>query len=222
MTTGLPFVVVKLAATLDGRIATASGDSRWVTGAAARRRVHEMRNRFDAVVIGSETVRIDDPELTCRLRGGRHPLRVILDGRLRSPASARVFSRDPERTRLYTLAVDGPKAERLRRRGVIVRRGAGDRAGSLRRVLRDLAREGVKSVLIEGGGVLAAHALRAGLVDRLAVFLAPKLLGGEGRPMVAGMRLRRMADALAIADVTVERVGADLLVQGRPAFRKSR
>jgi diaminohydroxyphosphoribosylaminopyrimidine deaminase/5-amino-6-(5-phosphoribosylamino)uracil reductase len=222
VTRGLPFVVLKLAATLDGRIASAGGDSRWVTGSAARRRVHEMRNRLDAVVVGSETVRIDDPELTCRLRRGRHPLRVILDGRLRSPASARVFTRDPGRTLLYTLADRGAKAERLRRRGVTVRRGGGDRTGSLRRVLRDLARDGIKSVLIEGGGVLAAHALRAGLVDRLAVFLAPKILGGDGRPMVAPMQLRRMEDALPIADVRLERLGADLLVQGRPAFRNTR
>ena len=221
VTRGLPFVVLKLAATLDGRIATAKGDSRWVTGAAARQRVHEMRNRLDAVVVGSETVRADDPELTCRLRGGRHPLRVILDGRLRSPASARVFTRNPERTRLYTLA-EGVKAERLKRRGVIVRRGGGDRTGSLRDVLRELAREGVKSVLIEGGGVLAAHALRAGLVDRLALFLAPRILGGDGRPMVGAMRLRRMADALPIRDMTLERLGEDVLVQGRPTFRKSR
>jgi len=215
-------VVLKLAATLDGRIATANGDSKWVTGSAARRRVHEMRNRLDAVVVGSETVRADDPELTCRLRGGRHPLRVILDGRLRTPVSARVFTRHPDRTRLYTLAADGAKADRLRRRGVIVRRGGGDRAGSLRNVLRELAEEGIKSVLIEGGGVLAAHALRAGLVDRLALFLAPKILGGEGRAMVAAMRLRRMVDALPVVDVTLERLGEDVLIQGRPTFRKSR
>ncbi len=222
VTRGLPFVVLKLAATLDGRIAARGGDSRWVTGSTARRRVHQLRNRLDAVVVGSETVRVDDPELTCRLRGGRHPLRVILDGRLRSPVSAWVFTRDPERTLLYTLADDGAKAERLRRRGVTVRRGGGARAGSLRRVLRDLARDGIKSVLIEGGGVLAAHALRAGLVDRLAVFLAPKILGGDGRPMVAPMQLRRMADALPIADLRLERLGADLFVQGRPTFRKTR
>lgn len=220
--TGLPFVVLKLAATLDGRIATVSGDSRWVTGEASRRRVHEMRNRWDAVIVGSETVLLDDPELTCRIRGGRHPLRVILDGRLRSPESARAFAHDPERTRVYTLAEDSAKAGRLRRRGVAVHRGAGDRVGSLRRVLRDLARSGIKSVLIEGGGVLAAHALRGGLVDRVALFFAPKLLGGDGRPMVAAMGLGRMNEAIPVVDATLERLGEDLLIEGRPAFRKSR
>jgi len=217
-----PFVVLKLAATLDGRIATAKGDSRWVTSAAARRRVHEMRNRVDAVIVGSETVVADDPRLTCRMRRGRNPLRVVLDGRLRSPESARVFSADAERTRIYTLAEHGAKAVRLRARGVIVRRGGGQRPGSLRRVLRDLAVAGIKSVMIEGGGVVAAHALRGGLVDRLALFLAPKLVGGDGRPMVAALHLRRMGEAISLLDTKLERLGPDLLIEGRPAFRKSR
>jgi diaminohydroxyphosphoribosylaminopyrimidine deaminase / 5-amino-6-(5-phosphoribosylamino)uracil reductase len=220
VTTGLPFVVLKLAATLDGRIATAAGDSRWVTGRASRRRVYEMRNRWDAVIVGSETVLRDDPQLTCRIRGGRSPLRVILDGRLRSPEAAHVFAHDPARTRLYTLAEDSAKARRLRRRGVGVHRGAGDRAGSLRRVLRDLARSGIKSVLIEGGGVLAARALAGGLVDRLAFFIAPKLLGGDGRPMVGAMGLGRMSEAVPVVDVALERLGEDLLIEGSPGLPK--
>jgi diaminohydroxyphosphoribosylaminopyrimidine deaminase/5-amino-6-(5-phosphoribosylamino)uracil reductase len=220
VTTALPYVVLKLAATLDGRIATAAGDSRWVTGGASRRRVHEMRNRWDAVMIGSETVLRDDPQLTCRIRGGRSPLRVILDGRLRSPEAARVFAHDPARTWLYTLAEDSLKAGRLRRRGVRVHRGAGDRAGSLRRVLSDLAKSGIQSVLIEGGGVLAARALGGGLVDRIALFIAPKLIGGDGRPMVAAMGLGRMSEAIPVVDVALERLGEDFLIEGRPAFRR--
>lgn len=222
ITTHLPFVVLKLAATLDGRIATASGDSRWVTGATARRRVHEMRDRLDAVLVGSETVRRDDPELTCRIRGGRNPLRVILDGRLRVAESARVFREDPGRTRVYTTRDRSAKAERLRRRGVVIARGAGDRAGALRRVLLDLARSGVKSVLIEGGGRVAARAVREGLVDRFALFVAAKLVGGDGRPMLASLGVRRMADAFAVADLRVESLRGDLLLEGRPAFRKIR
>ena len=216
ITTGLPFVVLKLAATLDGRIAAASGDARWVTGAAARRRVHEMRNRLDAVIVGSQTVLADDPELTCRIRGGRDPLRVVLDGRMRTPRSARVFRSHPQRTRLYTLADRSARARALARSGVVVRRGGGDRPGSLRRVLADLARDGIKSVLIEGGGTLAARALRDGLVDRLALFLAPKLLGAEGRPAIGALGLRRMTQAIALRDVTVERIGDDLLIDARP------
>jgi diaminohydroxyphosphoribosylaminopyrimidine deaminase / 5-amino-6-(5-phosphoribosylamino)uracil reductase len=222
ITTGLPFVVLKLAATLDGRIATASGHSRWVTGAAARRRVHEMRNRFDAVLVGSETVRVDDPELTCRISRGRDPLRVVLDGRLRVPESAAVFSRNPAGTRLYTRAGGSRKAERLRRLGVVVRAGGGEGPGSLRRVLRDLARGGIKSVLIEGGGKIAASALRDRVVDRVALFLAPKLLGGDGLPMIAGLGLKRMGEALVLRDVKVQALAPDWLIEGRPAFRKSR
>ena len=219
ITTGLPFVVLKLAATLDGRIASAHGDSRWVTGEAARRRVHEMRNRLDAVIIGSQTVLADDPELTCRIRGGRHPLRVVLDGRLRSPRSARVFSTAPQRTRLYTMADRSAKARALRRRGVVVCRGGGDRQGSLRRTLEDLARSGIMSVLIEGGGKVAARALREQLVDRLALFFAPKILGAEGRPVVGELGIRRMAEAISLREVRVERLGEDLLIEGRPGFR---
>jgi diaminohydroxyphosphoribosylaminopyrimidine deaminase/5-amino-6-(5-phosphoribosylamino)uracil reductase len=219
ITTGLPFVVLKLAATLDGRIASAHGDSRWVTGEAARRRVHEMRNRLDAVIVGSQTVLADDPELSCRIRGGRHPLRVVLDGRLRSPRSARVFCTAPERTRLYTLADRSAKARGLRRLGVVVCRGGGDRQGSLRRTLEDLARAGIMSVLIEGGGKVAARALREQLVDRLALFFAPKILGAEGRPVVGALGIRRMAEAISLREVRVERLGEDLLIEGRPGFR---
>ncbi len=220
ITTGMPFVVLKLAATLDGRIATSGGDSRWVTGSAARRRVHEMRDRFDAVLVGSETVIADDPELTCRVRGGRHPLRVIVDGRLRVAEGARVFRDGAERTRLYTLEDGTAKAERLRRRGVTVRRGGGDRSGALRRVLADLAGAGVKSVLVEGGGRVAASALREGLVDRLALFLAPKLLGADARPAVGPLGIRRMAGAVSLSAARCEQLGEDLLISGVPVFQK--
>jgi diaminohydroxyphosphoribosylaminopyrimidine deaminase / 5-amino-6-(5-phosphoribosylamino)uracil reductase len=222
VTTGLPFVVLKLAATLDGRIATRSGDSRWVTGAAARRRVHEMRDRWDAILVGSETVLADDPELTCRLRGGRDPVRVVVDGRLRVPFRARVYRDAAERVRVYTLAGGSAAAERLRGLGVIVRRGGGDRRGSLRRVLVDLAGAGLKSVLIEGGGRVAARALGEGLVDRLELFLAPKIVGGDGRPVIGDLGIRRMAQALTLHDVRVERVGPDVWIRGRPAFRKTK
>ncbi len=221
VTTGLPFVLLKLAATLDGRIATASGDSRWITGPAARRRAHQLRNRLDAVVVGSGTVLRDDPELTCRVRGGRDPLRVVLDGRLRSPETARIFRKDPVRTWLYTRAQSSAKARRLAARGVVVRPGGGDRPGSLRRVLRDLARSGVQSVLLEGGATLAARALREGLVDRLGIFLAPKLLGGDARAMLGPLGIEHVGDAFSVEILAIERVGPDAWIEARPAFRRS-
>lgn len=218
ITTGEPFVILKLATTLDGRIATRTGDSRWVTGPVARRRVHELRNRVDAVLVGSGTVLADDPELTCRLAGGRDPLRVVLDGRLRSPQRARVFDGSVP-TRLYTATADSAQARRLQKRGIDVRAGAGDRAGTLRRVLRDLGRSGIKSVLIEGGAKLAARALRDGLVDRLIWFLAPKLVGGDGRPALDSLGIARIGDAFALRGLEVGRVGGDLVIEGRPLAR---
>jgi diaminohydroxyphosphoribosylaminopyrimidine deaminase/5-amino-6-(5-phosphoribosylamino)uracil reductase len=216
VTRGLPLVVLKLASTLDGRIATVAGDSRWVSGEASRRRVHELRNRLDAVLVGSGTVLADDPRLTCRIRGGRDPLRVVLDGRLRVPETARVFAGSGARVRLYTQHPASPKAERLRRRGVIVRRGGGDRPGTLRAVLEDLAACGTTSVLVEGGAAVAARALREGLVDRVVLFVAPKLVGGDGKPAIGPLGIRRMRDALVLEDVRIERLGADLVVEGRP------
>lgn len=215
VTTGVPWVVLKLAATLDGRIATATGDSRWVTGGAARRRVHEMRNRLDAVVVGSGTILADDPELTCRIRGGRNPLRVVLDTRLRSPLEARVFAAVPPGVRLYTGRATGARSRTLAARGVVIRQGRGDEPGSIRAVLEDLASIGVKSILLEGGARVAARALRDGLVDEVAVFVAPKLLGGDARAMIGALGLERMADALSLRDVTLERLGEDWLVRGR-------
>ncbi|MGH7804404.1 MAG: bifunctional diaminohydroxyphosphoribosylaminopyrimidine deaminase/5-amino-6-(5-phosphoribosylamino)uracil reductase RibD, partial [Candidatus Binatia bacterium] len=217
ITTGEPFVVLKLAVTLDGRIATRTGDSRWVTSAAARRRVHDLRNRLDAVIVGSGTVLADDPELTCRIRGGRNPLRVVLDGRLRTPLSARLFDGEAP-TRVYTQVPDGAKARRLRARGIEVRRGGRERPGALGEALRDLARDGVKSVLLEGGAGLAARALADGVVDRLIVFLAPKVVGGDGVPAIGGLGIRRMNESLPFEILRVEALAPDLAVELRPAF----
>ena len=216
VTRGLPFVWLKLAVSLDGRIATASGDSRWVTGEAARRRVHEMRNRLDAILVGSGTVLADDPKLTCRLARGRDPVRVILDGRLRVPERARALAASGAAVRLYTRGKATAKAKRLRRRGVIVRPGGGDRCGAFRRILEDLAAAGIKSVLVEGGATIAARALREGLVDRVSVFVAPRFVGGDGQPAVGPLGIRRMRDTFPLVDVHVERLGDDVLVEGRP------
>jgi diaminohydroxyphosphoribosylaminopyrimidine deaminase/5-amino-6-(5-phosphoribosylamino)uracil reductase len=162
----------------------------------------------------------DDPQLTCRIPGGRDPLRVIVDGRLRTPASALVFRNDPARVRLYTLRDRGRKALALRRLGATIRRGGGDRPGSLRRVLADLGRAGIMSVLVEGGSRVASRALRDGVVDRVAFFVAPKLLGVEGQPAIGPLGIRRMAEALRLRDLSIGRIGDDLLIQGTPAGRQ--
>ena len=218
---GRPYVLLKLAASIDGRIATARGESRWISGPAARRWVHELRNQVDAVMVGSGTVLADDPALTCRMRGGRDPLRVVVDGRLRiSPRARIVRQRSRAATLIAVTASASPaRARALARAGAEVMVVPGRRGKvSLASLLRELAARGVVSVLIEGGGELAAAALRARLVDRLLVVTAPLVIGGDGRPMLASLGLGRLANAPRIVDQRMSRLGPDLLREGTVAY----
>jgi diaminohydroxyphosphoribosylaminopyrimidine deaminase/5-amino-6-(5-phosphoribosylamino)uracil reductase len=221
---GRPFVALKLAATLDGRIATARGESRWITGEAARARVHALRAVSDAVAVGSETARADDPELVAR-RDGRvvhRPVRVVFDAALTLPPRGRLArAPDPERTWVLA-APDAPAARRraLARAGVRVldlpRRGG---HLDLPRALAALAREGLTTLLVEGGGGLGAALLRAGLVDELHWFTAPSCLGADARPALGPLGVERLDARLALEDVEVRRLGADLYLRGRVARR---
>ena len=224
---GRPYVALKLAATLDGRIATARGESRWITGEAARARVQALRRSSDAVAVGSATARVDDPELVAR-RGGRvvhRPVRVVFDSRLTLPAGGRlVRAPDPERTWVLA-AADAPAARRraLERAGVRVlavpRRGA---RLDLRRALAALGRAGLTTLLVEGGGGLGAALLRAGLVDELHWFVAPSCLGGDARPALGPLGVVRLGSRVALEAPLVSRLGADLYLRGRVAQRPGR
>ena len=215
VTQGLPFVMLKLAASLDGRIATATGDSRWVTGPAARKYVHRLRNEVDAVLVGSGTVLADDPQLTCRLPGGRDPWRIVLDGRLRTPPTARlVKQRQPEKTVLVTgHGVPAARRKALEDLGVQVwsfplRQGR----ISLRRVLRKLARMGVLSVMVEGGAATASRVIAEKVADKVLCFYAPKFIGAEGLPMVGELGITRMRQCPQVARPVIRRLGEDILV----------
>ena len=215
---GRPFMSLKLASTLDGRIATAEGKSRWITGGASRVAVHRLRARTDAVLIGSETALTDDPELTARRndRVVHRPVRVLVDSRLRVPASARLFQSEASRT--WVLCASKAPA---RKRRALVDAGARlldvrlrGRYLDLERALSLLARSGLTEVLIEGGGQLAAALLREDLVDEVHWFAAPKLLGDDGRPALGSLAVESLADALALENVRVRRVGDDLHLRG--------
>ena len=212
---GLPWVTLKMAVSLDGRIATRTGDSRWITGEAARRYVHGLRDGNDAVLTGIGTVRADDPELTARLPRARNPLRVVVDARGELPTESKLVRTACETS---TLLITGPDAatEALEALGVQVVRVplAGSRV-ELDAALRALVGRGVHSVLVEAGAELAGALLDARLVDEVAWFIAPKLIGGREAPAaVAGLGVERMAEALELHSVRTRRFGPDLGIFG--------
>ena len=218
MTEGRPHVTLKAAMTLDGKIAAVDGASRWITGEAARLEGHRLRFGADAVLVGIGTVLADDPQLTVRHPElpPKEPLRVVVDSRLRMPGDARVLrAGDPARVVVACVAPApaGPAAA-LRARGVRVLELAGD-AGrvDLRAMLDALRAMDVIAVLVEGGGELGGALAEAGLVDRVAFFLAPRLLGGAEAPGPLGGRGRPLKDALPLVDVVTRRIGDDLLVE---------
>jgi diaminohydroxyphosphoribosylaminopyrimidine deaminase/5-amino-6-(5-phosphoribosylamino)uracil reductase len=219
-----PFVLYKTAMTLDGKIATRTGQSRWVTGRAARDLVQRWRNELDAVVVGINTVLLDDPLLTTRVEGGRTPVKVVFDSVARTPADARLFEPDQERRParvivFVTEKASGARVAELRERGaeVIVTsavRGRTDVHAALSHLLeRDLT-----SLLLEGGGTLAWAFFEAEAVDRVAWFIGPKLLGGAGATPLGGLGVSGMDDALTLTEFSTERIDGDLLVSGRVRY----
>jgi diaminohydroxyphosphoribosylaminopyrimidine deaminase/5-amino-6-(5-phosphoribosylamino)uracil reductase len=223
-TTGRPFVTLKAAMTLDGKIATRTGDSRWVTGARARRYVHEMRARSGAVLVGMGTLLRDDPELTARPARGeapRQPLRVIVDSHLRTPPSARVLlTAGPDRPVLIatTRAREALQpADSLRREGVeIVSLPASpDGRVDLGALMALLAERQIGSVLAEGGAELHGTLVEQGYAHSVIVFIAPKVVGGRDAPTpVGGTGLELMSDARHLTDVRVRRFGPDIAIEG--------
>ncbi|WP_141327751.1 bifunctional diaminohydroxyphosphoribosylaminopyrimidine deaminase/5-amino-6-(5-phosphoribosylamino)uracil reductase RibD [Myxococcus faecalis] len=216
--TGMPWVTLKAAATLDGKLATATGDSRWVTGEKAREWVHRLRDSVDVILVGANTVRHDDPKLTTRLPGGggKDALRVVVDSRLRLSPRYTVFNqKSSARTIIATLEdPEGRKARRFLAQGVEVWqvRPKADRV-DLKALLRRLARSGHNHVLVEGGAEMYGSFLREKLADELALFLAPKLLGREGMSWAGDLGVKEMAQALAVKDLTFEQHGPDILLQ---------
>lgn len=224
-TTGLPWVVLKTATTLDGKIATETGSSQWITSPISRRAVHrQLRDHCDAILTGVGTVLADDPSLTTRLthKQGRNPWRVIVDSRLRTPLGSQVvrLSEADGRTLFaVTEAADPKRQAELEARGCVVLTCASDSAGrvSLPDLLTRLGTRGdMIGVLVESGGALAASLLQDGLADRWVSFVAPKIVGGISAPgPVADLGIRRMADALPGRVQSVRRCGPDLVIDVR-------
>jgi len=214
---GTPYTLYKAAMTLDGQLATHTGDSRWVSGETSRQRVHLLRDQVDAIMVGVETIIADDPQLTTRLpQGGHDPLRVVVDSRLRIPLKSQIVQHQSlASTLIATTSQALPDSiSRLQNAGceVLVLPEADGRV-SLPDLWRELGCRNIQHLLLEGGRTLATAALNAGLINRLQVYIAPKLLGGVGLSgLFAGEGRSLMKDALPLEDMIIEKVGEDLLL----------
>ncbi len=215
-----PFVTLKSAITMDGKIASHSFHSKWITSDAAREDVHVLRNQNAAILVGANTVIKDDPQLTTRLPNGRNPVRVIMDSTLRLPLHARVVTDGEAPTWVFTTSRhDSDKKKALEEAGVrVFVTDQGDRVHPAE-VLHTLGKELISSLLIEGGGEVNASFFENQLVDKVIIYMAPKLIGGRNAPsFLAGMGLPQMSDAVVLADLSVEQLGKDIKFVGYPNY----
>jgi diaminohydroxyphosphoribosylaminopyrimidine deaminase/5-amino-6-(5-phosphoribosylamino)uracil reductase len=235
ITTGEPFVILKIAQSLDGKIATSKGDSRWITGVKAREYVHMIRNEVDAVLVGIGTVMKDNPLLDCRAKKGRNPYRVIVDSGLRIPLNAKILKHEDRKTIIATtLKADKKKIDCLINRGnrvLIIKDGSGRVKPTIKKtvsrriyngvnlsgLMKDLGNLGITSVLIEGGSSINASALSCGIVDKIMVFIAPKIIGGvDSISSVGGESPAFLMNAIIMKDLSARKIGEDILIEGYP------
>jgi len=215
-----PFVLLKVAASLDGKIATVTGESRWITNERSRLLVHELRDQVDAVMVGINTVLRDDPLLTTRLPhgGGKDPIRIVVDSHLRLPPHAKILTSSATACTIVATTPRAPldKRHQLEAAGakvlVIDMDGSGVALGAL---MQQLGAMQVTSILLEGGGELHASALRAGVVDKVLYFLAPKLIGGRSAPpAIGGEGFAHLAEAVTLDRMQVKQLDGDILIEG--------
>ncbi len=219
-----PFTIVKCAATLDGRIATKTGDSRWVTGEESRQFVHRLRHAVDAIMVGVNTVEKDDPSLTARIASTpktfkpKDPIRIVLDTRLRISEQAKLLRLHSHSDTILVTGcpVSKDKKRRLEKKGIkIMEMPVKNDLIDLDRLMDHLGSLAVTSLLIEGGGRVIASALSAGIVDKIHFFYAPKILGGDdGTPICKGPGADVMNDCIAVQDIRVQRFGNDVMIEG--------
>ena len=221
ITTGRPFVSMKYAMTMDGKIAAFTGASKWVTGETARSHVQQQRHRFRGIMVGVGTVLADDPLLTCRMENGRNPVRVICDTHLRTPPQAQVvITAEQIPTILATCCTDPERQAVYQRAGCQVlclneKNGHVD----LRQLMERLGREQIDSILLEGGGTLNWAALECGIVQQVPAYIAPKLFGGrDAKTPVEGVGVPAPDDAFRLKNSRLERLGEDLLIESEVEY----
>ena len=222
ITAKTPFVVMKYAMTLDGKIACATGDSKWVTGEIARTQVHRMRGRYRGIMVGIGTVLADDPMLNCRVEGGVDPVRIICDSNLHIPLESQIVKTASEIETIVACSQESLEAERkqekirkLKEAGIQLIGTEGAHGVNLVELMKKLGEQNIDSILLEGGGTLNASALEDGIVNKVYAYIAGKLIGGmDARSPVEGMGIDRMADAITLKDMEIERLGDDFCIVG--------
>lgn len=221
ITTGLPFVTVKIASSLDGKIATRTGDSKWITGEAARRHVQHMRYISDAIMTGANTIIIDDPHLTVRLsvKGGtthRQPLRIIIDGRGRTPPSSKIFKEPGQTLVVLDKSLPSEIKSSLQNKGAeLLELPSSSGEVDLKVLMRTLGERQITNILVEAGGILLGSLFDHGLVDKVVTFMAPMIIGGEtARPSVAGKGIEKLVECTKLRRVKVDKIGEDVIITG--------
>lgn len=226
MATGMPFGVFKTAMTIDGKIATAAGQSQWISGPEARLHVHKLRDRYDAIFTGIGTILADDPQLTTRLpEGGKNPIRVVVDSLARIPLTAKVLNDGQART-IIAVSSRAPdeKFEQIRSRGAeVVQIEETEGRLDLRCLFQWLGKQGITSILIEGGAAVAASALNSNLVDKVCWFIAPKIIGGTAAAgPIGGAGIAELEEAILLEELETQPVGADTMITAYVAGREGR
>jgi diaminohydroxyphosphoribosylaminopyrimidine deaminase/5-amino-6-(5-phosphoribosylamino)uracil reductase len=216
---GLPYVVFKAAMTLDGKTATSSGDSKWISCAASRELVHQLRDQVDGIVVGSGTVNADDPRLTTRLTdgNGRDPVRIVFDGSLKTSPQAILYTQPSEAKTVLVTAPDHAEADLQPYRAVgvdIIQVSRNDNGLDLTAAMIALGAMNLHSLLLEGGSILGGAMLRAELVDQVMIFVAPKMIGGDGCSLLAGEGVASISDAWSLIDLRARKIDTDILIEG--------
>lgn len=236
VTKKIPFVTIKVAQSLDGKIATNRGESRWITGASARRYVHKLRSQVDAILVGVNTVLKDDPLLTCRhfkshhvttsvrseaeppRRGqGRQPIKIIVDSELKTPMRARIFSKESPAPVIIATTKNAKKdrINKFKGKYTIIKTPSKNGNVDLKYLMEELAKRQISHVLVEGGGSVIASFLKEKLADKVLIFIAPKIIGGKDAPTsVEGEGIKKIDNAIQLKDVEFKKIGKDFLIEG--------
>lgn len=216
ITTGMPFVAMKYAMTLDGKIAAHTGDSKWVTGEEARQHVHMLRKQYCAILVGIGTVLADDPMLNCRIEDNVDPVRIVSDSKLRLPLTSQLVKTAKEIPTIVVYATaDREKEEALRQEGVELIHAERDGQVDFEALMKELGQREIDSVLIEGGGAIHGTVLTSGLAKKVYCYVAPKLIGGrDARSPVEGDGFSQMKEALPVTELEIRQLGEDLCISG--------